>query len=238
MLLASASLYAASLSNGKLTAEFGERGLTSLAGYRLTDDSFSITLDGKTFDSGALAIPKQKAGSGQFTFTYSAGLYQFKVVYELRPDWQFLSKQVVVEAPRGATFHVNDIAVLRESLAEAPSDVHVIHRARPKLGTADYGAAIRFNSGRGLLAVVQNPFLTFEGERGRFSLRYRPDMLWDASWGSFESDRALLAPCHLSGHRLLEKMIPEWKLQAEDKSTGLDEAEVDTFTGLVRAFLL
>ena len=56
--------------------------------------------------------------------------------------------------------------------------------------------------------------------------------------GVFQSDLGLLAPYELSGDVLPEKMRPEWQLSRRRCKPGMDEAEVDAFTALVRAFLL
>ena len=231
-------LAAATLSNGKLTAGFNGRGLVSVADHPLTEDNFSLVLDGKSYESSTLANPLQKSIAGRITFTYTAGRYTIDVVYELRSDWQFLSKQLIVTADPAAKFRIDEVAVFRSSVTEPVHEAYVIHRARKNLGTSEYGAALRFDESQGLLAIVQNPFLTFQHDGGRFTLDYKPDLQWDMAWGAFESDRGMLAPTHLTGRRLPEKMIPEWSLGPADTTPGLDEAEVSAFTDMVRAFLL
>ena len=238
LILFSGSLAAATLSNGQLTAEFDERGLTAIAGHRFTADNFSIDLDGHPYDSATLPRPAHTTTPDRLTFTYMAASYKFEVVYELRPGWRFLSKQVIVTAGASSRFRIDEVQVFRSAIAETMRDVYVINRSRKNLGTLNYGAAFRFDDAHGLLAVVQNPFLSFSLLGGSFSLTYRPEMPWDMSWGPFESDRGLLAPYRPSGVRLPEQMTPEWHLTAGDTSPGMDEAEVETFTDLVRAFLL
>src|SRR5207244_3412316 len=78
-------------------------------------------------------------------------------------------------------------------------------------GTGDSGAALRLAASRGLLAVVQNPFLEFQRDGHVFTIRYQPDMDWRAEYGPFASDRGLLAPVRLSGRYVPARMLPEWR---------------------------
>lgn len=226
------------LSNGRLTATFGERGLTEIAGRRLLRDDFSIVLDGHDYSSAALPTPSRKSDSSRVTYSYDAGSFRIDAAYELRDGWRFLSKQIVVTAAKTAKFRVDRIAVLDDALAQQPREVYAIGRKRPRYETGLYGAALRFGDQSGLLAVVQNPFLVFNGAESSFSVEYRPDMAWNSSWGPFASDRGLLAPYRLSGRFVPERMLPEWKLGPVDTTPGMDEAEVAAFTDMVRAFLL
>src|SRR5512139_710429 len=233
-----------SLANLRITARFGDRGLTSLTGtplglaYRFPQDEFSVTIGGQAYDSRTLARPSRTSSKDRVTYAWTAGPYQVNVVYEVRPDWGFLSKQLSIVSAPGRRFHVDEIGVFRASLAEPVSDVFVPKSARPNLGTLDYGGCLRLDGSRGLLAVVQNPFLAFQREARSFSLTYRPDMDWDLDDGPFAADRGLLAPYRLTGRREPERMLPEWMLGLTTAGPGMDEAEIETFTGLVRAFLL
>ena len=234
----------AQLVNLRITARFGDRGLTSLTGtslgqaYRFPQDEFSVTIEGHTYDSRTLARPSRTSSRDRVTFVWMAGPYRVNVVYEVRPDWGFLSKQLSIVSAPGRRFHVDEIAVFRTSLAEPISDVFVPKSARPSLGTLDYGGCLRLDGARGILAVVQNPFLAFQREAQSFSLTYKPDMDWDLDDGPFAADRGLLAPYRLTGRREPERMLPEWMPGPTSAGPGMDEAEIETFTELVRAFLL
>src|SRR2546430_17062484 len=63
-------------------------------------------------------------------------------------------------------------------------------------------------------------------------------MDWRAEYGPFTSDRGLLAPLRLSGRSVPARMLPEWRLGPADTTPGMDEAEVEAFTEMVRAFLI
>lgn len=237
LLTTAAAAATTSLSNGMATADFNDRGLATFAGRTFTENGFALTLNGKTYDSRALPAPTRASTSNQITYSYAAAPFRFDVVYEVPANTPIVSRRILVTASPATRFQVDEI-VFRSALAQNPSDVYVINRARPKLGTSDYGAALRFHDAKGLLAVVQNPFLHVNREAGAFSIAYKPEMPWDMAWGAFESDRELLAPYVLTGRRLPEHMRPEWKLESGDPAPGLDEAEVEAFTNMVRAFLL
>lgn len=238
-LLFPALLAGAGLSNGIVKAEFGDRGLTSLSDadgvFRFANDLFAIELNGQTYEP---APTGQSATADTVTYRYEAGPFQLEMVYELRPGWHFLSKQLLIRSGPAGKFHIDQVALFRDAVRDPVDGAYVIDRARPALGVKHYGAFLHFPQSRGLLVTAQNPFLTFE-HRGRdFSLSYRPQMDWDFAWGPFTSDRGLLAPYKLSGRRQPETMLPEWHLGPNSSPPGLDESEVDAFTGLIRAFLL
>ena len=252
------ALAPASIGNGRITAQFGDRGLVSLADaaeggiIRFPEDDFSVTIGDSgpetdvarpgtplLYDSRKLPAPVRSVAKDRVTYAWTAGAYRFTVVYELAPGWRFVSKQVSIASASIRTFAVNDIRVFRSSLAEPVADVFVPKNGRPNLGTGDYGACLRFADGsRGLLAVVQNPFLQFQRDGQSFSLGYKPEMSWNMDDGPFVADRGLLAPYRLVGRKLPERMLPEWRLGAPDGGPGMDEAEVEAFTDLVRVFLL
>lgn len=238
------SLQAQSLVNGRVRADFGPRGLTTLTdvvarrSWRIAGDAFSVTIDGRTLESTALGTPSRQAERGRVTYRYAGGGFMLAVAYELRPDWGFVSKQVTVTAGPVDSFRVEEVVLFRDSLTETPTDLYLPPSARPSLQTGAYGAALRFGEAHSLLLVAQNPFLLFRQEGGAFDLRYAPDMQWKTSYGPFESDRGLIAPVRLTGDRLPARMTPEWQAAQGDTTPGLDRAEVDAFTAMVRAFLL
>jgi hypothetical protein len=238
------TLSAASLSNDRITADFNERGLSALhddatrATYHFSRDDFEFTIAGKRYDSGSLGTPtrKNEDESRVVTYTFNDGPYQFDVIYELRQGWRFLSKQIVVTG-RGK-FRVDSVTVFHALINEPVKEDYVIARARQNLGTGDYGACLRFDHSRGLLVAAQNPFLAFQRNAGVFSLSYKPEMDWDAAWGPFEADRGLLAPYQMADDPVPDKMLPEWQLGPPPSKPGMDQAEVDAFTAMVREFLL
>ena len=87
LLVLPAALYAGpTISNGKVAAEFDDRGLVSLADsatrtpYRFSKDEFSLTIGGKVYDSGKLPKPDRKAAenASAMVFTYTADGYRIR----------------------------------------------------------------------------------------------------------------------------------------------------------------
>ncbi|HEX6558450.1 MAG TPA: hypothetical protein VF021_03290, partial [Longimicrobiales bacterium] len=231
------------LRNAYIRAEFDAGGLKSLTDraerrtFRFDNDLFRIVINGQTLASATLPPPVRTVEAQRVTYFWRTDRYQLQLTYELKPGWRFLSKQLFVSSTQDS-FKVDRITLFASTLAEQPREVRIANSGRPRVQTSDYGAALRFADGHGLLISAQNPFLHFSSQQQAFSLEYAPDLPWRRSYGRFASDRGLLAPYRLSGHVLPAQMIPEWQLAGADSPRGLDEAEVATFTGLVRAFLL
>ncbi|MBI3567997.1 MAG: hypothetical protein HY084_07335 [Gemmatimonadetes bacterium] len=242
-LFALSPLGAQSLRNSLLEADFGPRGLTSittLADHRidsLRSDDFALSVANLAFESTNLPAPTRHSTAHSVSFTYDAKPFAITVTYELKSDWTFVSKQITLTSDTVDRFVVDSITPFATTFAETPTGVFRPTSVRPSLGTADYGAAVRFGDDRSLLIVAQNPFLHADLHGNAFSLRYTPQMEWQKSYGPFHSDRAFIAPVRLSGHRLPAHMIPEWRT-AGDTTAGLDEAEIAAFTAMVRSQLL
>jgi hypothetical protein len=230
------------LGNIVLSAQFDDRGLAAIVDadtgtYRFVHDDFALVIDGKSHDSRSLQAPAHTASRDRATYTWAAGAFSIDVIYEVRPDWRFVSNQLAIRSPGAANHRVDEVIVFRAEVVPRIEDVFVPKSARPSLGTGDYGGFVRFD-GRGLLAAVQNPFLEFSRDGQAFSIRYRPRVEWRSADRSFLSDRGLLAPYRSSGRRIGAAMLPEWKIASVDSADGADQAEIDAFTHAVRAFLL
>ncbi|MGE5360069.1 MAG: hypothetical protein ACM3NQ_13710, partial [Bacteroidales bacterium] len=204
------------LTNGRIRAEFGDRGLLSLtdiasqASYRIDGDDFALAIGGETFDSRSLAPPTRTAAKDKLAYTWTAGRYQVLVAYDLAATWRFLSKQISVVAAPGNAIHVDEVVVFRETLADPIVDAYVPKSARPNLGTGDYGACLRFDKTRGLLVTAQNPFLAFANKAESFSLAYKPDLDWNKADGPVVADRGHQAPVPLTRRRQPHRLVPEW----------------------------
>src|SRR5207244_11781403 len=103
--------------------------------------------------------PPSRPSPTSITYRWAAGPYHVDVVYELRPAWGFVSKQLFVTGGGAAGYHVDDVTVLDAALADTVHHAYVPRSQHTSLGTADYGGTLRSAGSRGLLAVVQNPFL-------------------------------------------------------------------------------
>ncbi|MBC7842921.1 MAG: hypothetical protein H7099_11435 [Gemmatimonadaceae bacterium] len=238
-----ATANAQTLSNAHLRVTFGARGISAVTDLasastdRFISDEAAIAIGADAIDTRMLDAPTREIVSDGVVYHHVAGTYRIDVRYELRPHWRFVSKQLVVTALVARKFTVMDVTLFRAVLARAPTDVFRPMSAQPALGTFEYGAAMRFGGTHSLLLVAQNPFLHAATDGREVTLRYAPEMEWSGGNGAFESDRALLAPVTLTGRRIPAAMTPEW--QTVDRGTpGLDEAEVATFTHMVRSSLL
>ncbi len=219
----------AQLSNQYLTANFGQTGLTALTitGPSTTThalhDAWSLTLDNDHLDSKD-ATPTTRASSDQITYTYQIRNYQIDVLYRLRPEWNFVTKQiVVVHAPRSG-YTVHSVAPLALDLDETVADTRVPTSYTPQLGRTiaqthqalpgrDFGLFLRFGGEPhvGLMLLAQNPFLEITHTDRSAALRYAPEMPWESAWGPFRSDAAVLGPYRLTGRTLPREMLLEWK---------------------------
>jgi hypothetical protein len=232
-----------SLGNGLVSAEFGDRGLVAIStgqprlAFRMPLDNFWVTVDGQTIGSRDLPLPDRETSGSRVTYTWAASPYRIRVTYDLAPSWGFISKQISIEGG-SKPYHVASIVVFDMAVSEATVSDFQPWSARPSLGTGNYGVCLRFSGGRGLLVVAQNPFLEFRRDGGEFNVRYKPDLEWNPTDGPFVADRGLIAPYEMTGRKLPERMLAEWKVGPGNAAPGMDEAEIGAFTGMVRAFTL
>ena len=241
-LLSATPLAAQVLRNTHLRVVFGPRGLDAITDvaarrtFRLLRDEAAVTIGTDTIDSRTLPTPVQSRVPSGVNYRYSAGTVRIDITYELKPGWRFVSKQLRISSLTAGRYTVNDVTLLRATLAEVPVSIFRPRSAKPSLGTHDYGAALRMSARHSLLLVAQNPFLQVEATGAELTLRYAPEMEWAAGWGDFVSDRVFFAPVTLSGRVLPAEMTPEWRT-VQQGVPGLDEAEVASFTGMVRAMM-
>ena len=243
------------LRNNYITAEFDSRGLVSVRGPRLNevvhlaDDEFSISIDGDRLDSAKLEPAVKPGQANTVTYAYAFRGYEVNVIYELRPGWHFVTKQLqVVQAPRSA-YVVHLVEPARVAVDETISALFTPGTYLPQLGhpeesrkslsTQNFGAFLRLSHTDGLMLLAQNPFLEISREGQTVSLSYKPEMEWQSSWGPFSSDLTCIGPYKIIGHRIPSQMVLEWEVPpASISSDGADEGEIQAFTECVEAFLL
>lgn len=225
------------LKNDRVTARFNDRGLVSIsANDRTLDfkgDASAITIDGQTIDTSSLTPAGIEPNGSTLTYRFGTDL---KVVYELKPDWGFVSKQLVYS--KSGNYRVDSVNMLGSDLGSAIAGEH-------KASGGSYGAFLRFPEGNqpawGMLFTIQNPFNKWECTERTVGLSYQPDMPWKSEWGAFESDRLLLAPYVLSGTQYAPRSDPEWRYIPEGDGAvadKIDKAEIETYQNCVKAFLL
>jgi len=237
------------LHNSQLTAQFGDRGLSSLEDRALNrkicfaGDTFSLTIDGREISSDALKDPAVKSGATSVGYVFDAPPYQIEVVYSLAPSWRFVSKRLIVTASSKREFHVDRIEVIDARLSDTTGSADVVTSrwVKPETPGRNYGIFERFLDRTGLFALVQNPFLTVEHAAGSFSISYSPGMSWRATYGPFKSDIGCIGTYQLSGRTVPATAVDEWEWQptaGSSDGSDEDEAEIAAFTNCVRAFVL
>ena len=253
-LIAGAAVFAAGvprkLSNSTISATFNARGLTSIEdraaarSFRIAEDAFALTIDGTEIRSVGLPNPAVRSSANSVEFDFSAPVWKIRVVYELREQWRFVSKQIFVERITDArAFRVDAVTPISALLDQTPESNYIPeNRSWTKRASAkDFGIFLRFSDRRGLLALAQNPFLDAEQDGAHFSIGYSPEMDWNPRDGAFASDRVCLVPYSLSGRAVPVELVPEWKLPPASPDAYApteDEAEIDAYMNCVRAFIL
>jgi hypothetical protein len=125
------------LANELLTAEFDDSGLIRLATAKspftldLSNDSASLTVDGKRLAVPGISLTDTRQETDKLTYTYAAGGKTLQVVYELKPGWHFVSKQLVLSLPADSTSKINSVDVFR---AELKTPVNREHKANRTTG--------------------------------------------------------------------------------------------------------
>ena len=253
------------LANDKLRLQFDGKGLLSMEDFALgktfhfKTDHFRVEIDEKPIDGAGLRADGVNVEPSRLTYTFSAEPYKIDIVYELRASWRFVSKQVLVSGLQEGSFSVTGAEPLQFEPAERISDLYVQNSQYPRIissgaagfagpladhdpgldesGMKSYVAFLRMEEAQGLFTLLQNPFFECARAGQVFSLRYAPEMEWQAAWGPFPCDRACLGPYRLSGRKIPKEPVPEWRL-AKSELDGQDEAEVDAVTECVREFLM
>lgn len=244
-----------SLKNGNVTVVFGDRGITSIEDHRsnskvkIQSDEWSLQLDDTQIRSLAAKPKIVRSGTREISYQYATSGYTVEAVYNLEPNYKFVSKQLkIVRSPRAA-FVVQQVVPLDISLDEVAQSVQIPTTHIPREGAplADtkarsmggFGAFLRLSDDRGMLLTVQNPFLTVSPDGNIVHVSYKPDMRWEQSWGSFSSDVACLGTYHLSGRRIGRGMVVEWNQGLKPTpQDGADYSEIESLTDCVRAFLI
>jgi hypothetical protein len=239
------------LSNGSLRAEFTGSHLAAITdlhtGFRirLLDESFSLTIGGETIATKSLSAGKTEVDKNKFIIDYGSLHYTIKVIYELRPGWHFLSKQLVVEPLHPSDFRINEIQAFEATLEPTPRQEFPLS-ARGSWGTLvrypkDFGAVTR--PAFGIYLMYQNPFNLWKKEGQTTIAFYAPEIDWKPAYGPFTSDRFFIGLYQLSGTVFPARPVPEWtfvpdyqKYLAENPQ--MDMAEVDALVECVRSFLL
>ena len=117
------------LENEMLSVELGPRGLSQIhdkqAPHTLHFDSdhFSLTVNDDVIKSADLAAKRSARDKTSVVYAYDTGKWTVTVVYELKPSWRFVSKQLTVTATDGSDYTVKRMQLfdgkLRNEIREA-----------------------------------------------------------------------------------------------------------------------
>jgi hypothetical protein len=237
------------LDNGRVRAEFNDRGLVSIGAPKpgrtlaFSADPSSVTIDGVPVLIGAMGPAEIEMTPARVAYRYTRDPFTFDVVYELKPGRDFLTKQIVVASARSRVFRVQEVKPLDAALG-----LPVIEELR--LSGGSFGAVCRFldedasaGTSWSVFFMLQNPFMAWSREGRDVAVSYAPDMDWSRDLGPFASDRLCIGVTGLSGTRFPAKAVPEWKHAADyagllEREPTIDASEVEALTACVRAFLL
>jgi hypothetical protein len=238
------------LENGRLKAEFSDRGLVSLTDLRtshkvvFSGDPSALTVNGERIAVDSLGPAEVETKTAKLTFRYVRDPYTFDVAYELRPGWGFLSKQIILTSAVSTPLRVKDVALLAAKL-----DLPVLDEL--KLAEGRWGSFCRFSAAGaasaapawGLFFVAQNPFMAWQRDGRSVAASYAPDMDWNPDDGPFASDRLCIGMYELAGTRFPARAVPEWKFVPDynrllAEAPTIDINEVNALTECVKSFLL
>jgi len=239
------------LKNEFIQVEFKEKGLVSIYDKQLkqsllfSSDQWSFSIENNLVESQNLSPIEFIKETDRIRYLFAEGEYDIEVVYELKPGWRFVSKQLFITDRKKEIYTINAVNVFHGRLNNLPKQIYVANlgeKAKKSRGLGDFGAFVRMNSSWGGMFLVQNPFFEWKYEKGDFSMEYQPDMAWKTEYGPFASDRVCIGTYNLTGyyhqgdieHHGKWLLEPTWG-RAEKK---IDMGEVETFIECVRAFLL
>ncbi len=230
------------LDNGAIRAEFDDRGLVLLRensdgpAVQFAQDGFSATLNGDVVDSDFFSPAVEAGGRDQRVFRYASGGRVLRVVYELKPGWRFLSKQIIIDGDESKVARIQRLELWRGRVAgPVAGEARVRDSLLLRLGESNGEPPAL-----GVFFALQNPFSQIKRAGSKVSIAFGPNLAWKEK-GAFISDRLLIGPSRMSGRRFPARMEPEWNWvpgPAAKDAEWLDAAEVDALVGCVRAFLL
>lgn len=239
------------LANKHIRAEFADARLQAItdlhSGFRLTlsGETFTFTLAGIKVHGDSFPPGKTQIKDNVFSLLYETLQYKVKVIYELRPDWRFLSKQIAIETLDRPEYRMNEIQAFSASLDPPVAD------ELPLSTRGAWGALLRFPSGSaapaksssGAFFLYQNPFNVWNRNGKTLAASYAPEMDWKTEYGPFLSDRFCIGLYRLSGTIFPARAIPEWTFVPDYRkylveNPVIDMAEADALVACVRSFLL
>ena len=168
------------LDNGLFRAVFEDGALTRISDIAshgnvdITGDAAALTVDGQRLAVPGMKLAATQRGKNSIEFSYGSGEKHFTVVYELKPDWHFLSKQIRLVLPKDGKCRVNTAEVFS---GEVKSPIGREYKASNSSGAVFLRLGGTAEAKKlGLFLVLQNPFLAWNRKDGHVSLAYLPEM--------------------------------------------------------------
>jgi hypothetical protein len=209
----------------------------------LASDQFSLAVNGDVIESTSITPTVKEETNTTVAYVYRAGDYTVEAIYELRPAWRFVGKQLLLTCSEGEDLLVEKIQPFYGKLNNIVAEPFHLTGGR-------YGVSMRLNDvggdespAWGCFLLVQNPYTSIETTDSSVTLAYEPKMKWKSADGPFRSDRMCIGTFKLTGNTFRSEMAPEWRyVQDPDKflteGQQIDWAEIEAVTDCARAFLL
>jgi len=236
------------LENKYLTVTFNDRRIVDIYDKQLNKTihliakQFKIKIDNDIIDGSLIKDVKKSQSNNSVTYQFTKGQYEVKVVYQLKDDWRFVSKQLFINVKGDSVYRVHEIVMFRGNISNNISKEYL-----PEGGK--YGAFLRLTDNEneppsyGVFFDLQNPFMQWHRDGENISVKYSPEMDWHASYGTFKSDQAVIGTYKLSGQTFPVNMIPDWEyLQrpdtANNRNPQIDYNEIKALSDCIEKFLL
>jgi len=249
--IGSSTAWAETLENDLVLATFDDNGLVSIHDKQLDEtlefsgDYWSFVIEHHLVDSIYVPAKEHVREPNGLRYFFREGEFDIEVVYQLKPGWRFVTKQLFVTTRKTLVYTVRHMNVFHGRLDNRPKDIFTAglnEKTSSVRGFGDYAAFVRMNDRWGGMFMIQNPFSVWEYEDGTFSMDYPAEMTWKAEYGPFVSDRACVGAYELTGqlspgrmrHRVSWLLEPEWDAVEE----RIDMGEIEAAVQCVRAFLL
>ena len=123
------------LENDMLRVEFDEQGLTALHDKTLDKtlafdgDYFSVIVEHNLINSKHLEAREHTRTTDSLTYIFREGAIDIQVLYQLKPSWRFITKQIRFTSKKDNIYTVGHVNVFHGRLKSPVKEVYV----------ADYG---------------------------------------------------------------------------------------------------
>jgi len=173
-------------------------------------ESCFVLADEHALDTGGLRPASVEKEASSLTYTYNENDVTLKAVYELKPGWRFVSKQLFLTHRDHETTRVKGVQVFRAQVVNPVAYEHRVDRGWKGIwaGLLRFVGTADTDPGYGAFFLLQNPFMKWSRYYQDVSLSYEPQMDWGSDYGPFASDRACIGIYPLSGTEYPARAVP------------------------------